>query len=274
MAKLTKEQREEFLKCATDFPYFCKTYIKINGNDAYQLYPYQERLYNHLEDHRQTIFSKFRIAGFTTELTMYSLWRCLFREDQRICYVSHSPASLSATSLFKNVAQNLPEWMSDDIKLINEHKKTFPETNSSIIFTDIKDASMQNSVNLMIIDEASFVPGMESYWLSMSPKLLASGCRTVVFSSVNKPTDWFWKTLMDSIRGKNNFSYYECDIDEHPDFCCKTWQDSMKMMMGKRSWRAEYEQEPFSIEAKKESSEVAIREIRSIYDEWNESKTE
>ena len=275
MAKLNKEQHNEFMKCATDFSYFCKTYIKVNGNQPFELYPYQERLYEHIEDNRYTIFSKFRQGGFTTELAMYSLWRCLFREDQHIFYVAHHPSSASASNLVKRAAQDLPSWMSGDIKLINEHRKAFPETNGSINFGCVKDLCGKN-FNLLIIEEASFISDMEAHWKALAPIVTAGNCKLVIYSSANSTRDWFWKTLTGAINKKNFFSLYECDIDEHPEFSNSLWQDSMRVTLGKKGWACEYEQNAVHPETKNivSSDEDSKKGIRSIFDEWEPSQTE
>lgn len=275
MSKLNKDQQNEFLKCATDFPYFCKTYIKVNGNQPFQLYPYQERLYNHIEDNRYTIFSKFRQGGFTIELAIYSLWRCLFREDQKLCFTATSDREACRISdIIKRAAQDLPDWMSDDIKLINDHKKLFPETNGSIHFYDIKVATKElNGVNTLIIDEASFVD-MDANWRAIWPVLSANNSRVIVYSSAHHIQDWFWRTLTDALNNKNKFTVYECDIDEHPEFCCPTWQESMKITIGKKGWLAEYEQNALNPDEKKAVEERAKSEIRSLFDDWEQTKKE
>ena len=274
MSKLTKEQQSEFLKCATDFPYFCETYIKINCR-AFKLYPYQERLYNHIEDYRQTIFSKFRNGGFSTELGIYSLWRCLFREDQRICFATvDDKMAVHISDIVKTAAQSLPSWMSEDVKLINNHVKTFPETNGSIQFQSMKNAGSLTATNLLFIDEASFIGDMDKQWKEMAGSLSATGCRLVIYSTANLTTDWFWRTLTDALNGRNTFTVYECEIDEHPEFCDKVWQDSMKITLGNKFWVTEYEQS--AVMPNKGDKVVvekkAAKEIRSIFDEWDSSK--
>ena len=280
MSKLNKEQQNEFLRCATDFPYFCKTYIKVNGNQSFCLYPYQERLYNHIEDNNYTIFSKFRQGGFSTELAIYSLWRCLFREDQNICFAAKTDRmALYISGIVKHAAQDLPDWMSGDIKLINDHKKLFPETNGSIHFYDIKTASMKlTGVSMLFIDEASFIDNMPAMWQAMYPVLSANKCKVIIYSSANNVKDWFWTTLTDALNNRNMFSVYGCDIDEHPEFCSKIWQESMKLVLGDRGWSCEYEQNALVYKNKEAEAEAEVekvkKEIRSIFDEWEPARIE
>lgn len=63
----TKEQIEEYAKCLKDPIYFAKNYIKIislgKGLVNFNLYPYQERIFNELSGNRFTILLASRQSG-------------------------------------------------------------------------------------------------------------------------------------------------------------------------------------------------------------------
>ena len=132
MSKLNKEQQDEITRCVVDFPYFCEKYIQILSYDAlsskhtsvsnskiipFKLWPHQLRLYEHLENNRFTIFSKFRLGGFSTLLGIYGLWKCLFRFDQNILWLSKSDheAMNACDGLVKRAIEYLPDWMKGEV---------------------------------------------------------------------------------------------------------------------------------------------------------------
>src|SRR5689334_10594985 len=81
-------QVEEFAKCTLSFFYFSENYVKINhpirGRVPFELYDFQRRVVNDFENHQFNIVSKFRQAGLTTVALIWSLWRCMFKLDERI----------------------------------------------------------------------------------------------------------------------------------------------------------------------------------------------
>src|SRR5947208_715269 len=97
----------------------------------FELFPYQVRLYDHLEDNRFTIFSKFRQGGFSTELAIYGLWKCLFRLDQSVLWLAKTDreATHVCDSIVKRALEYMPDWMKGSVmKMISSHEKKFPET--------------------------------------------------------------------------------------------------------------------------------------------------
>lgn len=290
MTKLTRDQQEEISRCATDFSYFCEQYVKIyvalghtnpppgsSTNTAiipFKLWPYQVRLYEHLEDNRFTIFSKFRQGGFSTEVAIYCLWKCLFRLDQRILWLAKTDreAVYMCDSVVKRALEYMPEWMTGNVmKMISSHEKKFTDTDSSMFF-GTPQAACGKAISLLVVDEASFIQNMDSHWKAMWP-CLSTGGNAVVMSSVNSDVDWFYNTLEDARLKLNNFVEYKNHYQERPDFCDPKWEQDMRGNLGSTGWQVEYEQIPAesvekAVAAKKESKKL----WRSIFDEWDGSQ--
>lgn len=70
----TKEQIEEYLKCANDPMYFAKTYIKVVSLDSgivpFNLYDYQEKIIDTLAKNRHVICKLPRQSGKTTTVVL------------------------------------------------------------------------------------------------------------------------------------------------------------------------------------------------------------
>lgn len=276
--RLKKEQSEEISRCAVDFSYFCEHYVKLNitgkdGTVPFKLYPYQVRLYEHLEDNRFTIFSKFRQGGFTTELAIYGLWKCLFRLDQRILWLS--PTDREAIdvcdSIVKKVIENIPEWMRGNVmKMTNSHQKSFVETDSHMHFYNPKEACGR-AMSLLIIDEASFIKDMDETWKALWP-CVGVGANVVICSTANYDDDWFWSTLQNASLNLNNFSVYECDYLERPEFRDPQWELEARKNLGNRGWDVDYEQNAIErVQIEKPFVKPSKKLWRSIWDEWDDS---
>lgn len=276
MAKLTSEQQDEISRCAVDFPYFCEEYVKIcvqKGSQnseivPFKLHPYQVRLYEHLEDNRFTIFSKFRQGGFTTELAIYGLWKCLFRLDQKVLWLAKTDreAVEACDRIVKRALEYMPDWMKGSVmKMINSHQKSFPETDSNMFF-GTPEAACGKAISLLIIDEATHIKDMQHHWQALYPTL-STGGNCVVLSTPHKDDEWFWNTLEDASLKLNKFSVYKCHYKERPEHCDSQWEVETKSNLG-CDWEVEYEQKVIETMQPKVQKASKKKIWRSIWDEW------
>ena len=273
MYKLNSDQIGEIKRCAADFSYFCRRYVKLfsyQGNsNSFNLYDYQLRLCDYVNDNRFVIFSKFRQGGFTTVLAVYCLWKCLFSMNQRIVWVSvnNRMAECVSRDIVKHVLENLPDWMTGNVmKMSNVSQKSFPDTNSNLFFGDISNVS-NFSIGMLVLDEASFMNEVEDFWESVWSSLSMGG-RAIVTSTLNKEGDWFWWMLMNARAGLNNFRVYDCNYRENPEFCTVEWEVKMKSMLGCR-WNSEYDQKIVSFDVEKDEKDEDVKKEsvwRSLYD--------
>ena len=272
---MDKSQADEILKCAVDFPYFCGTYLRTHsefGIVPFNLFDYQVRLFEHLEENKKVIFSKFKGGGFTTVMLAYSLWLCLFRENYNICYMSQDGVkSVESTSEFGSLLRCLPKWMVGAVKRMgistvnkNAGVRSMFETGSEINFIreDIKPM-YSKPITVFIVDEASLIPKMAELWLAV--KSLITG-QAIIFSTFNTDCDWFCNTLDFAKIKVNDFSVYECSYLEHPELAKKEKSEKLKSLFGQSEWEIEYEQKPIVIEDE-QNAKVVKKKYRSLDDE-------
>ena len=86
------ELLKEFKRCAEDPIYFISKYIKVThpvrGLVPFDLYPFQHRILDNLQNHRFNILRKFRQAGCTTIAASYSLWMVIFQKHKSVIILS------------------------------------------------------------------------------------------------------------------------------------------------------------------------------------------
>ena len=113
--KFTKEQVEEYVKCAEDPIYFCKNYIKIVNVDEglmnFKMWPFQEEMINLFKNNRFVITKCPRQVGKTTTTVGYLLWATIFTEQQNVAVLANK-GSLARDILAKYqlAYENLPHW--------------------------------------------------------------------------------------------------------------------------------------------------------------------
>ena len=239
-------QQKEIVKCVESFPYFCQKYIKIlhptKGLIPFVLFKYQARCIAEYEEHRFNIISKFRQGGLTTVTLLYGLWKCMFELDRQIMTLSKTDREAVGTGMMVDRAVDyMPLWLKPkkDGKW-NDHLKQFPDTGGALQFYS-PEAARGKSVTFLIIDEAAFIPDMESHWKAMWP-VLSTGGSCVLVSTVNGLGNWYEETYTNAKEGKNKFHVIDLDYWEHPDYNQKNnpkWADEQRAQLGGRGFLQE-----------------------------------
>jgi hypothetical protein len=84
----TKEQLEEYIKCAEDPIYFINNYCKIvtldHGLQPFKLYPCQINKVKVIHENRKVILMEGRQQGKTTTSAAYILWYTIFQESKNL----------------------------------------------------------------------------------------------------------------------------------------------------------------------------------------------
>ena len=170
------EITEYMQRCKKSASYFMQTSCKIKhpliGIIPFRLFKYQISSLKAFRENRFNIFRKCRQAGISTLTGIYALWVAMFFSSKKILIVSKR--DLDAKNFLadnvKLVYENLPPWMHaiwgkpPGGLLWNEHEIGF--ANGSIIrsLTSSPDTLRSNASSLNIIDEAAFMPDMETMW--------------------------------------------------------------------------------------------------------------
>ena len=100
----TKEQTEEYIKCAQNIVYFIHTYCKVmtldRGFTHIELRDYQRRYFDFLEGNRFPIVHWPRQAGKTITVAYMLLFYCIFNNMKNVAIVEdRMPKDIDGVSL-------------------------------------------------------------------------------------------------------------------------------------------------------------------------------
>lgn len=239
----SEKQIEEIKKCCRSFNYFCHKYIKIlhpvQGLIPFVLYKYQTNCIHDYENHRFNIIRKFRQGGLTTVTLLWGLWRCMFKLDQQVMLLSKTDREATDIGMIVDRAiENMPEWIKPkkDAKW-NDHLKMFTETGGSIKFYS-PEAARGKAVTFLIIDEAAFIPDMETHWKAMWPVLSTGGSCSLV-STVNGMGNWYHDHYVGAIEKRNLFHAIDLDYKMHPNYNDPKWLSEQKAQLGEKGFLQE-----------------------------------
>lgn len=235
----------EIFKCKESFPYFCENYARVmhpeRGITPFILHPFQKnKVYPTFERERFVILRKFRQAGLSTIASMYALWKILFFTDQRVLMISITDRDAkNLMAMIRRAWEELPEWMICETIEYSQHVLKL-ETGSEIR-CGTKKMGRGYSANMIIIDEAAFIPKMEEVWMDIFPTVSAAGnnCKVFVISTVNGLGNWYADKYHDAKDKKNEFYCLDLDYREHPEYNNEKYVERMKAQLGPRGWDQE-----------------------------------
>lgn len=251
-----EKARKEFNKCAKDPIYFIKKYIKVvhpvRGLIPFNLYPFQNRVVDSLDNDRFTILRKFRQAGITTICCAYVLHQCLFKSHQTVPVLSIGDREAKEfVGRVKLMYDELPKIFQRPTITENEHTLEFD--NHSIIKSrpSNKQSGRGLSGSLVIFDEAAFIEYMRDIWTAAAPSV-ATGGRVFVLSTVNGMGNWFYDTYNEAEKNNSPFKTLDINWKDHPeyypqegfeDIYIDNWEETMRSFLGPKRWRQEVEAE-------------------------------
>ncbi len=238
------KQQKEIIKCTQSFPYFCHKYLKIlhpvEGLIPFILYKYQRQVIRDYENHSFNIISKFRQGGLTTLTLLWGMWRVMFKLDQQVMLLSKTDREATDIGMIVDRAvEHLPNWMKPKIEgKWNDHLKQFSDTGGSMKFYS-PEAARGKAVTFLIIDEAAFIPDMETHWKAMWP-VLSTGGQCAVVSTVNGFGNWYHQTFTDTKEGRNKIWHViELDYWTNPQYDDEDWVRTNKAQLGESGWLQE-----------------------------------
>ena len=208
----TKEEIEEYLKCADDPIYFIESYCKIvtldYGLQPFKLYDCQKNKVKFIHENRKVILMEGRQQGKTTTSAAYILWYTLFQGSKTVAILANkATAAREVLYRYQIMYENLPTWLQQGVTTWN--KGDIALENGSIVFTAATSASgiRGKSVNLLYVDEAAIIPNnvAEQFFTSVYPTISAGETTKILLSSTPLGYNHFWKFWNDAENDRNGF---------------------------------------------------------------------
>jgi hypothetical protein len=212
LLNFTKEEIEEYVKCADDPIYFIENYCKIvtldYGLQPFKLYDCQKNKVKIIHENRKVILMEGRQQGKTTTSAAYILWYTLFQGSKTVAILANkATAAREVLYRYQIMYENLPAWLQQGVTTWN--KGDIALENGSIVFTAATSASgiRGKSVNLLYVDEAAIIPNniAEQFFTSVYPTISAGETTKILLSSTPLGYNHFWKFWNDADNDRNGF---------------------------------------------------------------------
>ncbi len=207
----TEKEIQEYLKCSKDPVYFCKEYLKVisldDGLVPFDLYPYQETMFEHFNNNRFSIVLACRQSGKSISSVGYIIWFACFHSEKTIAVLANKGAT--AREMLGRVTlmlENLPFFLQPGCKALNKGSIEF-SNNSRIIAAATSGSSIRGmSVNLLFLDEFAFVENANEFYTSTYPVISAGkDTKVIITSTANGIGNTFHKIWEGAVQKVNEF---------------------------------------------------------------------
>lgn len=225
----TKEQLDEYIKCAKDPAYFCEKYVKVKTLDKgvvpFKLYDYQQKFVNAIHDNRFTISKWPRQCGKSTCVTSYICHYITFNQSVNVAILANrlKTAKEELFSKLQLAYENLPHFLQQGV--VEWNKTSFKLENGSRVVCDATSSTAirGGSYNLLLLDEYAFLPShvAEEFYTSTYPTISAGTTTKLIIVSTPNGMNHFHKLWVDANRKeghklKNKFVPVEVSWRETP----------------------------------------------------------
>jgi hypothetical protein len=215
--------KQEYVRCVADPAHFMRKYCNIQhpqrGRVLFNLYPFQAKVLNLWKDNPYSIILKSRQLGISTLAAGYSLWLMLFHQDKNIlCIATKQDTAKNMVTKVRFMYDNLPSWLKEKDKPIEDSKLTLRLNNGSQIkaTSASSDAGRSEAVSLLLVDEAAFIENIGEIWAS-AQQTLATGGGAIVLSTPYGTGNWFHQTWVRAESKENDFLPIKLPWFVHPE---------------------------------------------------------
>ena len=213
----TQDELTEYIRCMNDPAYFARKYVKVISLDQglvpFDLYPYQEKMFNHFNDSRFSIVLACRQSGKSISSVVYILWYAIFKPEQTIAVLANKGST--AQEMIGRITlalENLPFFLQPGCKSLNRRSIEF-SNNSRIVSSATSGSSIRGmSVNLLFLDEFAFVDNDARFYTSTYPVVTAGkSTRVIITSTANGIGNVFHKIWEGAVQGTNDYKPFRVD---------------------------------------------------------------
>ena len=243
--QFTKDQIEEYVKCAGDPIYFIESYCKIvtldHGLQPFKLYDCQKNKVNIIHNNRKVILMEGRQQGKTTTSAAYILWYTLFQGSKTVAILANkASAAREVLYRYQLMYENLPVWLQQGVTPWN--KGDIALENGSIVFTAAtsRQGIRGKSVNLLYVDETAIIPNnlAEEFFTAVYPTISAGETTKILLSSTPLGYNHFWKFWNDAQNNRNGFVPLFIPYWEIPGRD-EAWAETQRKILGELKFNQE-----------------------------------
>ena len=245
--QFTKEQVEEFVKCAQDPFYFIEKYMKIvtidSGVQVIKLYDFQREMINKFVNEKFILAKCARQSGKTIGVESFILWSILFKDNYRVgMFANKFDTSKKILKEIKYSYEQLPMWLQQGVVTWNKHSIELENGSSITSSSTSGDAGRSRTYNLVFLDEFAFVPDYVAadFFTAVYPTISSGKNTKVIIISTPNGLNFFYRMWIEAQEGRSNYKLFEANWRAVPTRD-DAWADETLANVGEKAFQQEYE---------------------------------
>ncbi len=243
----TVEQVQEWVKCKDDPLYFIEKYVKIvtldHGLQPMKMYDFQKEIVTKSLNHRKIIVKCARQNGKSTTIAALLCHFVIFNE-LKTCAILANKASTAREILSRvqGTYEHLPKWLQHGVKEWNKGSFVLENGSRILAAATTSDGIRGFSVDLLCLDEFSFVPSgkADEFFTSVYPTISSSQTSKLLIVSTPKGMNHFYKLWEEAVSGVNGFEHVEATWRAVP-WRDEKWADEQRRVLGDERFSQEME---------------------------------
>ena len=207
----SQEEVQEYIKCARDPIYFCKTYIKVihldRGLVNFDLYDYQENMINHFVDNNLSIVLACRQSGKSITTIGFVIWYICFNPEKTVYLLANKGATArEMLGRLTLMLEHLPFFLQPGCKELNKGSISFSNNSKVRAAATSSNSIRGQSANLIVLDEFAFVNDAAKFFTSTYP-VISSGktSKVIITSTPNGIGNMFHSIWEGAVQGISDF---------------------------------------------------------------------
>ena len=245
--QFTKEQVEEYVKCAQDPFYFIEKYMKIVTIDAgvqvIKLYDFQREMIEKFINEKFILAKCARQSGKTIGVESFILWSILFKDNYRIgMFANKFDTSKKILKEIKYSYEQLPMWIQQGVITWNKHSIELENGSSITSSSTSGDAGRSRTYNLVFLDEFAFVPDhvATDFFTAVYPTISSGKNTKVIIISTPNGLNFFYRMWVEAQEGRSNYKLFEANWRAVPSRD-EAWAEETVANVGEKAFQQEYE---------------------------------
>ena len=245
--QFTKEQVEEYVKCAQDPFYFIEKYMKIITIDAgvqvIKLYDFQREMINKFVNEKFILAKCARQSGKTIGVESFILWSILFKDNYRVgMFANKFDTSKKILKEVKYSYEQLPMWLQQGVVTWNKHSIELENGSSITSSSTSGDAGRSRTYNLVFLDEFAFVPDYVAadFFTAVYPTISSGKNTKVIIISTPNGLNFFYRMWVEAQEGRSNYKLFEANWRAVPNRD-EDWAAETLANVGEKAFQQEYE---------------------------------
>lgn len=243
----TKEELEEYIKCAQDVEYFARNYVKIVNVDRglmnFDMWDFQAKMLHTFKDNRFAICKLPRQVGKSTTSVTYILWLILFTDQQNVAILANKGAlARDLLAKIQLAYEHLPMWLQQGVLTWNKGNIELENGSKVIAAATSSSAIRGGSFNLIFLDEFAFVPRnlADEFFSSVYPTISSGSTTKIIIVSTPNGMNHFFKMWTDATEGHSDYVPIEIHWSDVPGRDDK-WKEQTIRNTSEDQFRQEFE---------------------------------